>query len=146
MKQFDQVKFCAINLLARRERSQLELKRKLIARGFSKGVIDNVLTVLSKENLQNDERFVESYIRMRMNRGYGPLRILAELRKRGIAADVAGELLDTNDSVWFEQVQIARCKKFGNENPKDFQQRSKQAQFLQYKGFTGEQIKYVLSA
>lgn len=44
---------------------------------------------------------------------------------------------------WFENSQLAWEKKFG-VTAADFKGRVKQARFLQYRGFTGDQISFLL--
>jgi len=129
-----------MGLLARREYSQFELRARLKARGYTDDLINNVLSELSKENLQSDTRFTESYLRMRVNRGFGPRRIQAELRERGIAEELICEFIDENDAMWSTLVQRVLKKKFGDEPPADFKSRAKQLRFLQYKGFQDVRI------
>jgi len=38
-----------------------------------------------------------------------------------------------------------RSKRFGDAMPEDFKERARQARFLQYRGFTSEQIREVLN-
>ena len=130
-----------MNLLARREHSQFELRNKLKAKGHAKDVIDNVLQELAKENLQSDERFVENFIRARANHGFGPVRIALELRDRGITKEMINELVDKNHNKWKTNAMAIKQKKFGDQIGY-----AKQARFLQYKGFTHDQVKYALES
>ncbi len=127
-----------MNFLARREHSKAELCRKLEAGGYEKNLIDNVLRELVKENLQSDERFAENFVRARENHGFGPIRIALELRERGIAENIINEFVDKNNVKWQKLAMQIKEKKFGKEK-----WNIKQARFLQYKGFTNEQIKHV---
>ena len=74
----------AIELLARREHSWLELRQKLVQRGFSSSSIELVLDQLMEDRLLHEGRYAELYVCSRVDRGYGPLRIAGELRERGI--------------------------------------------------------------
>lgn len=125
-----------MNLLARREYSKAELCRKLEASGYEKSLTDNVLRKLVKENLQSDERFAENFVRVRANHGFGPIRIALELRDRGVAEDIINKFVDKNNDKWQKLAMQIKEKKFGKEK-----WNIKQARFLQYKGFTNEQIK-----
>lgn len=129
----------ALDLLARREHSQFELKQKLIARDFDAAEVDEVICKLASEHLQSDERFTENYMRSRANKGNGPIRIQLELRAKGIETEI-----NFNEQLWFNNARKAKLKKFGGSIPQDLQTRVKQVKFLQYKGFTHEQIKYAL--
>ncbi|MFO7593808.1 MAG: regulatory protein RecX [Pseudomonadota bacterium] len=134
----------AVGLLARREHSARELAGKLKSRGFADTVVEAVLARLEAERLQSDERFTEAYLRQRSQKGYGPQRIAAELRERGIddplissqfrQAEEEGEL------DWFELAAAAYRKKYGARPIEDMKDRAKRQRFMQYRGFTHEQI------
>ena len=134
----------AMNLLARREHSTQELRDKLLARGFEDDVITPALQTLSREGLLSDERFTESFIHSRVDRGSGPLKIRAELRQRGVADELITAWLDERDQVWLERAEAVRCKKFGSALPVEYKEKARQARFLQYRGFTPEQTRRLL--
>jgi regulatory protein len=140
------IKHHALNLLARREHSQVELRTKLIAKGCDANDISTVLQGLINEKAQSDERFAESYMHMRANRGYGPLRIRVELRERGINNEIIDKTINFDDSLWADNAQKIWRKKFGGKMPTSFQERAKQMKFLQYKGFDIAQIKSILKS
>ena len=131
----------AIGLLARREHSAREIERKLTERGFERGQVAECIGRLQQERLQSDERFAESYLRVRSGKGYGPVRIRAELAERGVAGAVIDEQLATMDEEWQQLAVEVRRKRFGNGVPQDYQERARQARFLQYRGFAGEQLR-----
>jgi regulatory protein len=132
----------ALALLARREHSRFELRRKLLAKTDQDdaNVIDEVLQSLSDQGLQSDTRFAEAYVRMRSERGYGPLRIALELSERGLNEAVFDQFLTPEDDFWFALITRVRQKRFGKSLPSDFAERARQMRFLQYRGFTHEQI------
>ncbi len=133
----------AVELLARREHSRLELQRKLAARGFPEGVIVPALDALEQSGVLAAARFTESFIRSRLAKGQGPVRIRAELAERGVA-EQAAELLRGSDIDWLATARDARRKRFGAEPPRDFRERARQARFLQYRGFTADQVRAAL--
>lgn len=135
----------AIKLLASREHSRLQLERKLGERGFEADEVAEVLTQLAAEGLQSDERFAESFVRSRIERGHGPTRIAAELRERGVDEALISDYLDFSDPLWHERLEEVRSRRFGGTLPDDYQTRAKQARFLQYRGFTSEQIRRMLN-
>ena len=141
-----QVQNCAKAYLANREHSCLELRHKLIKKGFDSTVIATVLTQLQADNLLSDERFVENYLRVRINKGYGPLRIEQELRERGISSTLLSQALNVHDPQWITCAKQAWQKRFGQNLSRDLREQAKQIRFLQYRGFTSAQIKAVLSS
>lgn len=129
-----------MDLLARREHSLAELRTKLAARGFDAEEIDAALDGLSREGLADEARFIEAFVASRIRKGYGPSKIRAELIGRGIAAQAAAEgLAGTGD--WIALARAVREKRFGTALPRDFRERARQMRFLEYRGFTGEQIR-----
>jgi regulatory protein len=134
----------AMDLLARREHAVAELQQKLNARDYDEEIVVEVVEQLANEGLVSDARFTEAFVRYRANNGYGPRRIQSELRQRGVDEKMQAAYLDVSDPRWFEQVAEVRCKRFGEALPEDFKERARQARFLQYRGFTSEQIREVL--
>lgn len=94
------------------------------------------LAQLEEDQLLDDQRFAESYIRWRARSGFGPLRIKNELQQRGV--EVAWSQL--NAVAWEDEVCAVRKKKFGEALPKDMAGRAKQIRFLTYRGFPQDLI------
>ncbi|MBS0358280.1 MAG: regulatory protein RecX [Proteobacteria bacterium] len=130
-----------LELQARREHSQAEIREKLKLKGFELDFIDQAIQEFLVKRLIRDDRFCEMYVRQRVRRGYGPVRISAELQQRGVSEDLIHDALSQSELDWETQVTEVRAKKFGNQLPKDEMLRIKQIRFLQYRGFTLEQIR-----
>ena len=124
----------AIKMLTRREHSRLELFQKLQIKGFDIDIINNSISKLGQQNYQSDERFAEDFILMRFNQGKGPVRIVSELKMRGI------NTFDLSAFDWFELAKEIRQKKFGNQSSLDYKEIAKQKRFLQSRGFNLDQI------
>lgn len=99
---------------------------------------------LADEGLQDDDRFAEAYIHYRVNRGYGAVKIGAELRQRGVDKVLLATLFERLAIDWGERARAAWRKRFGHTMAADHRERAKQARFLEYRGFTGEQITRVV--
>jgi regulatory protein len=67
-----------------------------------------------------------------------------ELRERGVADTDIDEALATADEDWVVVAREARRKRFGAAGPSDFGERARQGRFLQYRGFSSEQIRAAL--
>jgi len=134
----------ALRFLARREHSELELRHKLIGRNFTDAIVDAVVIQLVDQGLLSDQRFAEVYARGRFERGYGPLRIRAELRERGVSNDLTQQMLAGLSRFWVESASRQRSKRFGRQMPNDYRERARQMRFLQQRGFTSDQIQAVL--
>lgn len=138
------VRLAAMNFLARREHLCQELKQKLQKRFPDPPLIDSVLQELENENLQSDQRYVESYIRHRSTRGYGPDRVRQELRQRGADSSLVEQEMGVAEVDWRQLARDTRLRKFGSEAPADFAERARQLRFLQYRGFGAELTQYAL--
>lgn len=134
-----------MDLLSRREHAVSELNRKLIDKGFDEATVSEELAVLVDEGLLSDARYAESYVRSRMTRGFGPIRIREEMRQRGVNEQLVGDHLDFRDPDWFELAREAWYKRFSGKLPSDLKERARQVSFLQYRGFTSEQIKHIFN-
>ena len=124
----------AMKMLMRREHSKLELFQKLQVKGFDVDIINYSISKLAKQNYQSDERFAEDFILMRFNQGKGPVKIVSELKMRGI------NTFDLSAFDWFELAKEIRQKKFGNQSSLDYKEIAKQKRFLQSRGFNLDQI------
>jgi regulatory protein len=129
-----------MDLLARREHSELELARKLAARNIGPELVEATITALVSEGLLDNARFTEAFVRSRYQRGQGPHKIRAELRERGIDEELIADYLDDPDLQWSALIEQVRAKRFGPDQPAGFRERSRQMRFLQQRGFTSEQI------
>jgi regulatory protein len=133
----------ALRLLAMREHSRVELKRKLEAKAEEGDDVEAVLDRMAETGLQSDERFAESYIRARATR-LGTSRLQYELIKRGVTQEIAstalGEVLELDE---YTRARDVWQRKFG-ALPSDRQDWARQARFLQSRGFAAEIIRKLL--
>lgn len=147
-----------MDLLARREHSRSELAAKLNTRfgadygaasgsaGTLASIISAVLDQLIADGLLSDERFAEALVRARVNRGQGPRRIVEALRTHGVCAELANTVLQNREVDWSELARTVAAKKFGLDPADNVRQVARRRRFLQYRGFTAEQINYALNA
>ena len=134
----------AVRLLARREHSRLELALKLKQRKIESDVIEQVLDDYETEGWLSDERFAEVYARQRMDLGYGPLRIQAELQQRGIQ-EPPSCVREMNDTDWSDRATLLREKRFGLSDIRDdWDEKARQARFLARRGFFSEHVENAL--
>ena len=130
-----------MDYLARREYGYRELLAKLVAAGYDDSIAAGVVDRLAVEGLQNDQRFVDAFLRSRINQGKGPVRIRLELRQHGIDAFVVEARLSEAGEDWTALAARARAKKFGEELPREFREKARQMRFLQYRGFESDQVR-----
>lgn len=132
-----------MNLLARREHSQEELLRKLCKR-YDESALREAIDGLALQDLQSDERFAASYVRERMIRGFGPLKIASELAQRGVASSQVRFALNDvpreEETTWIDVACDAHQRKFGTEPPLDVAEKARRLRFLSQRGFSGDEL------
>lgn len=135
----------AIRLLARREYSRAELVERLARRGHEPGDVADALASLAEEGLQSDARFAESFLRSRVMRGQGPLKIRSELERRGLDRErIRTVFADEEEEVdWFALAREALAKRFTGpgDSPRE---RARRERFLASRGFDSEQVRHAL--
>ncbi len=129
------IELAAVRFLAVREHSRHELRRKLRGRSHDPGLIDGVLDDLERQQLLSDERFAEQYLEQRMRRGFGPLRIRAELEQRGVADPVIAAALQRAHPDWEGLLVEAAARKFGEQPGFDLRDLARRGRFLEQRGF-----------
>jgi len=131
----------ALRLLARREYAAGELAQRLQAQGAAPALVRVVVSQLVQEGWISDARFAGAFVRARRSRGDGPIKLRAQLRERGVAADIIADQLDSQaEADWLPQLQ-ALCARHFPQPAADYAQWAKQARFLIRKGYTHTQIR-----
>ena len=143
-KEFNNLMAKGMRLLAMREHSIKEINDKLSAKALSKETVVAVLDELIENNYVSDERFAESYVRSRANRGFGPIKIRMELKNKGISNQLITEYLDMDSAIWLDNARNQYLKKYGDEAISDYNTWTKRARFMQSRGFTAEHIQVSL--
>jgi len=133
-----------MRLLVYRDHSRLELKRKLQSRFPDYDGIELVLDGLEERGYLDEERFVSEYLASRKRKGYGPLRIKAELQDRGISKDLISSYLLEDDGEWYQLMLVAAATKVGISPTQDHKTQQKAARFLEYRGFSTSMIRRYL--
>lgn len=130
--------------LATREHSRHELLNKLLAKGLDAECCISELDLFTANNLQSDERYAQSLVRHRVGKGYGEVRIRAELREQQIDDNTIDDALHEADVDWLTTGAAVLDKKFGKKTACGWSDIQKRKRFLQYKGFTYEQIQQLV--
>ncbi len=166
------IKASALQCLARREYSRLELLRKLSQKFSATDAIQTVLEQLQHEGYQSDDRFTEMFIRAKVRAGNGPFKIKIELREKGICESTVLSVFDRQAIDWLELAKNVKDKRFGQINhfepteldtehmeagqveselientvqKPSLQELAKQVRYLKNKGFYQEHIDQVIN-
>ncbi len=127
----------AYRLLGRREYSIFELGQRLCQKWPDASDVDVLIDALVAENLLSDDRFVESFVRFRLQRFQGPLKIKAALRSKGVSDSLISRELEARSHEWSDlAVQWLDRQHAGVI---DFDAKKKYYRRLLSRGFTHDQ-------
>ncbi|MCP3852540.1 MAG: regulatory protein RecX [Gammaproteobacteria bacterium] len=154
-KELSSIRLAAMNILAGREHSIDELRKKLSRKLSQKlnqndekerleSLIEMILEQLVDDKLLDNSRFTECFIRSKINKGSGPVKIRHELMNRGISSEICDDYLESSYEFWEKHIKAVRNKRFGPQIPRDYKEQSKQSRFLYQRGFSGELIRRCL--
>ena len=140
----------ALQYLARREYSRAELRGRLLPYvqtdedlEQSQSVdLDALLDDLTARGWLSDERAATQLLHAKCSR-FGTQRIAHELRQKGIAEELIGEVLPALKEGELKTAREVWQKKFG-ALPQDAKEKARQMRFLQSRGFALDVIFQVL--
>lgn len=139
----------AMAYLARKARTTQEVARKLRSQGFAEEVIEGVTDRLQAMGYLDDPAYARAFARGRLaNRGYGPARIRADLRRRGIPEALAASVLDDlfAEEDLYAQAHAQAEKRWARlaREPDPRKRRKKLYDFLLRRGFTTDTVRRVV--
>ena len=132
----------ALDYLARREHSRMELEKKLAPYAPTLEELSFVLDSLEQCGLLSARRLVEQVVHVR-RRKFGSRRIVHELQQKGIDVNLIAAALPHLKTTELETARTVWQKKFG-AMPTNAKERAKQIRFLMGRGFASEIIGQVL--
>jgi regulatory protein len=140
------IRSVVLALQSYREHAARELETKLTRKGYDALTSAQVIEDLRESGLVSDARFTEVFVRSHASRGHGPIRIRYELRELGVLPDLIESSIHSAEFDWAMLAGEVRQRKFGEKAPPDYAARAKQMRFLQYRGFSTDQIRAAFAA
>lgn len=144
----------AIGLLAQREHSRAELRRKLLRierlrlaaadevdEATPAATVDALLDTLAADGHLSETRFVESRLHLRAGR-FGAQRIQQELARHGLKLDA--EQQEQLRATELERAREVWLRRFGPEPAAEPAERARQTRFLLARGFAPELVRRLL--
>lgn len=139
----------ALDYLAHKPRTAFEVRRKLEQKDYEASVIDVVVEQFRDRGYLDDEEYAEEYVRRRFsNKGYGPVRLRQELRKRGIDRSLS----ETAVAAFFEEADaLAAAREHAEkgwsriareDDPR--RRRDKLYRYLTRRGYTYDTVRQVI--
>ncbi len=136
----------ALRLLAQRDHSREEIRRKLQARGFTPEEIEKALKWLEEREFLDDLRYAQKLaFSLAKEKLLGAQRIRQKLFQKGIPAGLVKEAVEKADETLAagERLQIAMRMKLKGRSPEEIfpDERRKLAGYLRQRGFSWEDIR-----
>ncbi|PXW37042.1 regulatory protein [Klebsiella oxytoca] len=143
----------AIRILAVRDHSEQELRRKLAAPVMSKNgpealdvtpeEVDKVVEWCIDNRYLDDDRFVRQFIASRSRKGYGPARVRQELKLKGISREMIQSSMRECEIDWALLAREQAQRKYGEPLPTAFSEKVKIQRFLLYRGYLMDDIQEI---
>lgn len=135
----------ALAWLARRPLTEVELRGKLEAAGYACAAIDRTCRKMRDIGTLDDRKLAEHYIVTRAERlGHGRERLIAELARRGLSAQVAAAAWDALESRGDLSSADLLARRLGQRlagrAPLDRRAWAREARALQRAGFSPQEI------
>ncbi|MCH8057227.1 MAG: regulatory protein RecX [Proteobacteria bacterium] len=127
----------AYRLLGRREYSLVELGNRLRLKWPEAEDVGILVGQLAEENLVSDQRYAEAYMRSRVQRHQGPLKIRAAMKGKGVPDSIIATAMQAEAGKWLD---LAR-KWLQRQHPGQLSFKNKQKYYrrLVSRGFTHDQ-------
>ena len=144
------VKIKALQLLARRSHSVLELKNKLLKRNYDNEIISKILHQLEQNNYLDDRKFAFLFAEEKIERNKQSMnKVKSDLFKRGISKTIISEVTEKyqNNDIILKNIKSLTDKKISFMKQKYSDEnilRNKLFEYLFRKGFEIEEIKLVI--
>ncbi len=106
-------------------------------------LISELIGVLVKEGYLSDCRFVETYVRSRVNRGYGPSFIANELASKGVPQHLIDSALYEFADAW-RHLAATVVERRHRDFRKDAKNWGKAVRFLTRRGFASDVVAHVV--
>lgn len=127
----------ALKYISHRPRSEQEVVNKL-SQKYDQGVVEEAVAELKKKNILNDNLYLKLLSESGKFKRWGPLKMKAEFKKRGLPAELFDKMEDNFDGEEFEKqaFEIAQNKLKSVKEGATFEQKMRKIQYaLSSKGY-----------
>lgn len=132
----------ALDLLARRPRSQWEMEQYLKRKGYQHNTIDKILNKLIKRALIDDHKFAQSWVSdRRLLKSVSKRRLLQELQQKHVPRDIAHMVIGEDET---DEKEVLRELVNKKRTQTRYQDDQRLMAYLMRQGFSYEDVKSVL--
>ena len=132
----------ALRLISYRDRTESEIRKRLVGNDFPEEIVDNVIDQLFRMGFLDDEKFSRDWVKMRtLSRPMGRTRLAWELKAKGVEQLKVEEALEhVDENAEYEMALSLVRKKAEKSDTSDPSFRNKTVSFLQRRGFVWDVI------
>lgn len=132
----------AYDLIARRMRSEWELRDYLKRKDYDPTAIDTIVNTLSNKGYVDDQKFAEAWIRnRRLLKSVSKLRLKQELKQKRVADDIISLALEEDET---SECDVLKDLIERKRQQTRYQDEDKLKQYLLRQGFRYDDIKQAL--
>ncbi|UJD87960.1 recombination regulator RecX [Rahnella aquatilis] len=114
-----------------------------VPEAISEEHVQAVIDYCYQHHWLDDAKFASRYISGRSHKGYGAVRIRSELLQKGVDKEIITVALENTDVDWCVLARDLAVRKFGENLPTDWKEKSKVLRYLLYRGFFQEEIQSI---
>lgn len=137
-KERAEIEAAAYGFLGRRGYARGELESKLLARDFSKALVEEVLDTLEEAGYVDDQSFASHQGAILARKGWGPRQIEAKLRARGVGAEPIDDALKEirQEEDFLSRGRARLESRFGPPGELNEKERQRAYRHLLYRGYS----------
>ena len=135
----------ALYWLSKRDYSIADFSKKLDKVCLIQEMKDDLIVRLIENDWLSEKRYVAAFVRSKISTGLGAFRIINDLKQHGIKDSDAKACIEEQSVDWFEQAKATYKRKYGETTIEEYKERAKRFRYMQYRGFSVDQINYAMS-
>ncbi|MBQ6998771.1 MAG: regulatory protein RecX [Clostridia bacterium] len=135
----------AFDIVARKMVTENELRTKLTDKGYDGMICDIVIETMREYNYINDADYCVSFFDYAVSKGWGKIKIRAELKRRGVDESTVSAAMAEYDDCPEQRIYDLLCRKFTDADLKDYKQKQKVLRFFASRGFDFDSIQSAVS-
>jgi len=128
----------AVRVLGMREHNEVELRTKLSSKNYDEIIIDHVIELLKHYDYLSEERYAESFLRSRLEKGETPWFAAQKARQKGaepVSLKLALEEAEQGFDVWSACKDVLDKRDPMGSYKQDKRLWQRQMRYLQHKGY-----------
>ncbi len=135
----------AFDIVSRKMVTEHELRTKLADKGYDAMICDIVIETMREYNYINDSDYCTSFFNYAASKGWGKIKIRAELKRRGVDDITVSSAMEDFDDCPEQRIYDIICRKFEDADLKDYKQKQKVFRFFASRGFDFDSIQSAVS-